>query len=120
MGKKKKVKKVKKPIPYTRQQRNAKITKILMQLMSMKLSHLISTDIRKKIDHWINTGETYQEEIFLPVYSRTMDINLINDKRVNTYIKFKFHKINVEDEKSQHLNELNRLQEDLFKIDHFS
>ena len=43
-----------------------------------------------------------------------MEINLINDKRQQTYINLRFKRIRIDDNEKNPLNKLNSLQEKLF------
>ena len=114
MGKKKN-KKEKTIQLYTESERNNKITKILMQMATLNLDHVITTEIRSHIMEYIKKGKEYCEIIDLPQYSREMVINLFNDKNKQTFINLKFKKIRIDNENDKNpINKLNTLQEDMF------
>lgn len=103
MGKKNRTKK--KIQLYTAQERKDKISTILMQIATMELSNIITKDVKKLLQNWIDTGETTEKDIPLAQYGRTMLIRLYNDKKANTFINLKHNKVNVKD------NRLNRMQD---------
>lgn len=102
------------PKPYTESERNAKMTAITFQMLQMNISHLVTDDLKKHMTEFIKHGTAYQEKIDLPEYSRIMNVNFINDKGQETFIKLAFKKIRVEGEGDENpINKLNKLQEEL-------
>ena len=105
------------PVAYTRAERNAKVTKILIQLMQIQMDHVLTDDIRKGLDEFIATGESYIYEHYLPQYSRVMQIHFVNDKNKDkeNSINIVFNKIRIEGEGDENpINKLNALQEGMF------
>ena len=87
----------------------------MLQLININFYHIISDEVKCKINNFIKNGETYIDEIEFPEYSRIMHINLINNKNEKTFIKLSFKKIRLPEENDDHpINELNKMQEDLF------
>lgn len=105
------------PLPYTQQERSDKMFKIKMQLIQLDMEQVLNDEHKKAISEFIKTGKEYNVSVYLPQYSRTMDINLINDKRKQMGISFKFHKIRIPDEDSDKnpINKLNILQEEILQ-----
>jgi hypothetical protein len=91
--------KVRKPIPYNERERNTKVLNLVMQVSEHGLLHELTPEIRKKMDNFVKTGETYIECVELPKLSRQMIIQLINDKHQQTFINFKYvcHEEDCED-----------------------
>ena len=117
MGKDKK-KKIKKedrpPQPYTESERNKKLMLIRMQLMDIDMHHLITPEVNDAINDFIKTGREFHKTVDIPEYSRELEVNLINDKRKQTYITLKFKKIVVDGGNMKNpINKLNRIQEEL-------
>ena len=108
---KKKKKIIKCPKLYTKEERQAKISAILMQIVTMELSNIINDDIRQLLQKWIDTGETVEKDIPLKQYGRTMLIRLYNDKKITTYINLKHNTINVKDDDGR-LNEMQKMTEE--------
>ena len=109
-------KKVKLPRPFTEEQRNKKVMSIYMQLMNINILHVLTNEIKSKIDNFIKTGEPYSAILDLPEYSRVLEINFINDmnKQHENYIRLKFKRIRVEGDENNPINKLNKIQEGLF------
>jgi len=108
-------KKQKKVVPYTEDERNKKIAKIMLQLITLNVDHVITDEIRENINIFIKTGKEYHTSLELPTYSRTLEVNLVNDKNKGTDMKLLFKKIRVKNEDDAHpINKLNILQETLF------
>ncbi len=106
-----------KSIPYTKEEREKKWNKIFMQLMHMEIDHVLTSDVKKNINDFVESGKEYHEEIELPEYSRIMIINFVNDKKKDkeNCINLRFKKIRIENEGSDNpINELNELQEHMF------
>ena len=82
--------KVKNPIPYNERERNAKILNLVMQVSEVGMSHTLTPEIKKKMNDFVSKGEPYIDCIDLPRLSRQMIIQLINDKRQQTFINFKY------------------------------
>lgn len=106
--------KQKKVVPYTRQERNKKMTAIMFQLISIKLDGYLSDAAKAGIKQFIETGEEYKEVIDMPEFSREMHINLVNDKHKQTYIQLAFKKLIIDDNEKNPISKLNKLQENLF------
>lgn len=105
------------PIPYSQQERKDKMFKIKMQLIQLDMEHVLTDENKKAIDEFIKTGKEYNVSVDLPQFSRTMDIVLINDKRKQMGINFKFYKIRIPDEDNEKnpINKLNILQEEILQ-----
>ena len=123
MGKKNRIKNAKdtmdeqiKCIPYTEQERSKKITGIMLQLSSIDMSHVLTREIHDAIQKFIKTGESYNAKIDLPAYGRIMEINFVNNKKEETYIKFLFKRIRVDGEGNENpINKLNKIQEEILQ-----
>lgn len=115
MGKKKRTKKIIKTEPeyYTEDERRNKISKIMLQLVTLNMEHVLSEEVTQAIHKFIKTGDDYTTNIDLPTYSRILEISLSNNKQKKTYINLVFKKIRVDDENNP-INELNKLQETMF------
>jgi hypothetical protein len=87
MGKYNKVKKV---VPYNQRERSAKILNLVFQISDLKMDFVLTPEIKKKFNDFIDTGASYSDCIDLPKLSRQMIINLINDKNQQTFINFKY------------------------------
>jgi len=101
---------------YTKQERERKITNIMLQLAELKFDHVLTPEVKKLLFDYINTGEDLIYSLDLPEYSRTLEINLTNDKSLDKYnsVALKFKKVVVdEDNKDNPINKLNVLQEGL-------
>lgn len=104
------------PKPYTKEERERKINLIRIQLLEIDLYRVLGQEHLEKIQEFVTKGTDYYEVIDLPMYSREMIINLINDKRKQTYINLKFKRIRVDEEGDDNkINELNKIQEELFE-----
>ncbi len=98
---------------YTEAERSRKISRIMLQLSTLNIEHVLSDEVTKNIHNFIKTGQDYNTTIDLPTYSRVLEISLNNDKSKKTYMNLSFKKIRVADENNS-INELNKLQETLF------
>jgi hypothetical protein len=78
----------------------------------MDIYHFLTEEHRKSIDEFVKNGTEYKTEYEVPGYSRIVDINLVDDKKKQTYINIKFKKLEI-NEKNNKLVELNKLQESL-------
>lgn len=114
--KRKNRRKEKKFIPYTKKERQQKINCIYLQLMNKNIYEIIPKDVKNKINCYIDTGEEYVENIYLEDYGRMLEINLTNNKNINSenMIKLTFKKIIIEGEgKDNPIHKLNKIQEEL-------
>jgi len=100
-------------VPYTQQERNKKITNIILELSELKLDHVIPPKVTKNLMSYIDTGEEYDENLYLPEYSRTLVIHLDNNKNNDkkNALCLKFNKITIEGEKDNPINKLANLQD---------
>lgn len=102
------------PLRYNETERNKKVMLIRMELVEYRMDHVLTPEIMVKINNFIKTGEDYIDTIHLPEYSRKMEIQFINDKKQQSFIRFKFIKIRVEGEDDENpINKLNKLQEEI-------
>jgi hypothetical protein len=82
--------KTRKVVPYNERERNSKILNLVLQINEMKMGHVLTNDIRKRMDEFVKNGTTYIDTIDLPSYGRELVINLVNDKHQATFINFKY------------------------------
>lgn len=121
MGKKNRLKRERKnkepkpPIPYNESERNKKIVGIMFQLSGKDMTEIITPEIRQAFDKFIKTGESYYTKIYLPEYGRYLEVNLVNNKREATFVKFLFNRIRVDGEEDNPINQLNKIQEEIFQ-----
>ncbi len=114
MGKKKGKKKVKLPIPYTESERNKKVMSIMMQINDVKMEHVITPEIRQNLNEFVKNGTEYSDTIPIPEYGRELVIYFVNNKRIESYINFRFIKVRIPDEGDENpINKLNKIQESL-------
>lgn len=84
---------------FTEAERNAKVSKIYMQVMMENMWHVIRQDLRDQIQEYIKTGKTVKYDLPLPRYTRTLQVRLYNDKNIESFICFKYNKQVDEDAK---------------------
>lgn len=108
-----------KPVPYTKKEREKKLTAIYFQLMQIDMFDVLTDEVRQYLKSFVNDGIDYNTVIELPEYSRVMVINFVNDKKMDSKngIHLKFKKIRVEDKGTENpINILNKLQEDMIGL----
>lgn len=114
MGKKKGKKKEKLPMPYTESERNKKVMSIMMQITDVKMEHVITPEIKKNLNEFVKNGTEYSDTIPIPEYGRELVIYFVNNKRIESYINFRFIKVRIPDEGDENpINKLNKIQESL-------
>lgn len=74
---------------YTKKERKIKITNIMLELIASDMIHILTQDTKDEIQKYINTGETIELDIDLPIYSRILEIRLYNDKKLDTHFALK-------------------------------
>lgn len=109
--------KEKKPLLMSQKERSDMMFKIKIQLVQMDMDNVLDEQDKQGIYEFIQSGKEYIRTVELPSYSRTMNINLINDKRKKPGIGFKFNKIRVVDENDEEnpINKLNVMQEEILQ-----
>ena len=104
-----------KVVPYTKAERERKISRIMIQLSQTKWEHLVPESAKEGMFKFIETGESYIDSVELPSLSRTLCFNFVNDKNKDkeNSLNFIFNKIRVDGEEDNPINELNKIQEDM-------
>ena len=105
------------PTPYTKDERERKITLIKLQLVDLNMYSVLTPEVHQSISDFIQSGKECDMEVDLPMYSRILVVHLVNDKKKQTYINLKFKKIRVEGEDNNNINKLNEIQEKMFSDD---
>ena len=111
--------KVYKPLPYTEQERQRKITNIYLQLMQIQMDHVLTAEIKQGLHEFIKNGTEYHHVMELPAYSRVLKINFVNDKKKDAHngMHLQFRKISIDNgDPKNPLNQLNKLQEGLVSL----
>ena len=83
---------------HTKEERHQKISNIMMQIVMENMNHVISDEIRLAFTKWINEGGDYEKDVFLPRYTRTLQIRLHDDKSQQTHVCFKYNQVMIEGE----------------------
>lgn len=107
------------PVPYTKAERESKISKVKIQLMQIDMYHVLTDEAKAGLKEFIDSGKDYCKEINLPQYSRILIINFVNDKNKDSENMFhlKFNKIRIEGVGDEHpINKLNKAQEEMFNV----
>ena len=102
------------PQHYTKDERQRKVTNIMMQLIQVKMDHTLPEYSKNKLHEFVNDGIDYIEDIDLPAYSRTMKIHFVNDKNRDkeNSINLIFNKVRVDNNNPDNpINKLNEVQE---------
>jgi len=105
-----------KPRPYTYEERNKKITSILMQLMNMGMDHVLTPEFRQGLFDWRDNGTAFHAELDLPEYSRKLVASFDNDfsKDKDNALNFVFQRVRIQGEGDENkVNEINKIQEKL-------
>ncbi len=89
--------KVKKVVPYNKQERLVKVLNLISEISELKMSFVLTPEIRKRFDEYAETGREYNDTIDIPKISRQMIISLINDKHQKTFVNFKYVDLNGHD-----------------------
>jgi hypothetical protein len=102
-----------KEVPYTKEERERKISRIMIQLSQTKWEHLVPERAKEGMFKFIETGESYIDSVELPSLSRTLTFHFVNDKtkEKENSLNFIFNKVRVDDEEDNPINELNKIQE---------
>lgn len=104
------------PKPYTHEERVKKINNIMIQLMNIKMEHVLTPEVTKGMNEFRDNGMSFHTQVELPEYSRVMIVDFENDKNKDkdNAINFQFKKIRIEGEGAENpINKLNKMQEDL-------
>lgn len=88
MGKKRE--KVRKVVPYSEGERNAKVLYFTLQMSEIGVGFMLTPELKNKFNDFVVNGTTYIDNIDVPKMSRVMEISLINDKHQKTFINFKY------------------------------
>ncbi len=91
--------KVKKVVPYSKQERLVKVLNLISEISELKMSFVLTPEIRRRFDEYAETGKEYNDTIDIPKISRQMIICLVNDKHQKTFVNFKYVDLNGNDEK---------------------
>lgn len=81
MGKKQKL--------YTKEQRKEKVKNLLLDVVRIKMGHIITDEMKQLMSNWIETGQTVEHSYKLIRYNRTLEMRLDNDKKKATYINLR-------------------------------
>lgn len=114
MGKKNRQKKVKLPMLYTEAERNRKVMAIRLEIDRVRMTPSITPEINKGLQDFVKFGTDYCITVPLPQFSREMVVHFVNNKRVESYVNFKFIKVRIPEEGDENpINKLNKIQENL-------
>ncbi len=117
-GKKAKEKdsKEKEPKPYTKKERLMKVNAVKIQLINLNMFTYVPTEIKQRLDDFVEQGIDYCDEVDIPEFSRVLSMHFVNDRNMHTKngIVIKFKKVRVEDVEDHPINILNKAQEEMF------
>lgn len=85
-------------IEYTKRQRNKKVVGMMFELMEINMDWVIGEEEMRYIMDFINNGTDYHTTINLAKYSAELEIKLINDKNVESFMNLRRKVIRSEDE----------------------
>lgn len=88
MGKKRE--KVRKVVPYSESERNAKVLYFTLQMNELGIGFMLTPELKNKFNDFVINGTTYVDTIDIPKMTRAMEISLINDKHQKTFINLKY------------------------------